>query len=132
MNTLTILYATDELTSRLHETHAARNWEVFCPTDLNEALALSVFYTPHAIVVDGDSDWLNELTANLANVTGPSARMHDIVVRLADTALNIDVPDFITYVELPSDTTPDELAHTLSTLDLQRERNGRLMPEFAH
>jgi hypothetical protein len=125
MTPLTILYATDDMTSRLTAAHDARDWDVFCPSSINESLALSVYCAPHAIVIDGDSEWLNELTLHLMAVTGPSARLHDIVVRLADTPLAVDVPRFITYHELPSDIAPDELAHLLAELNTQRLPNDQ-------
>ena len=128
MTNLTILYATDDLTSRLHQTHAARGWEVFHPNSINEALAMSIYYTPHAVVIDGDSDWLNELVVNLASVTGPSARLKDIVVRLAEEPLDLDVPEYILFHELPAATTPEALAHALEVLHLQREQDARSQP----
>jgi hypothetical protein len=130
MNSLTILYATDDMNSRLHTASAARNWDVFCPASINEALAMVVYYAPHAIVIDGDSDWLNELALNVTNVTGPSARLHDIVVRLADAPLAIDAPDYISYHELPSAITPDELARTLVVLDAERMSGRCFEPQF--
>lgn len=120
MTNLTVLYVTDALTSRLHDAEVAQNWELFCPASISEALAMTVFYTPHAIVVDGDSPWLNEFTEQLIHSTGPSARMHDIVVRLADAPLMLDIPNFMSFQNLPADTAPEALADTLITLDEER------------
>lgn len=120
MTNFTILYATDDMTSRLIDSHITQNWDIICPTSINEALGLAVYYAPHAVVIDGDSDWLNELALNLINVTGPSARMRDIVVRLADVPLELDVPDYIDYHELPVNIAPDVLAQTLAKLDAGR------------
>jgi hypothetical protein len=120
MSNLTILYATDDMTSRLNASRITQDWDIICPTSINEALGLAVYYAPHAVVIDGDSDWLNELVLNLINVTGPSARMKDIVVRLADEPLDLDVPDYIEYHELPVNTAPDVLAQLLARLDAGR------------
>jgi hypothetical protein len=120
MSNLTILYATDDMTSRLNASRITQDWDIICPTSINEALGLAVYYAPHAVVIDGDSDWLNELVLNLINVTGPSARMKDIVVRLADEPLDLDVPDYIDYHELPVNIAPDVLAQTLARLDAGR------------
>lgn len=126
MTNLTVLYATDELTSRLHATRIARDWEVFHPTSINEALAMTVYYAPHAVVIDGDSDWLNELALNLTSMTGPSARLKDIVVRLSDVPLDLEIPDYIDFHELPAQTSAEELASVLHELNMQRERSGWL------
>ena len=120
MSNLTILYATDDMTSRLNASRITQDWDIICPTSINEALGMAVYYAPHAVVIDGDSDWLNELALNLINVTGPSARMKDIVVRLADEPLDLDVPDYIDYHELPVNIAPDVLAQTLARLDAGR------------
>ena len=124
MSNLTILYATDDMTSRLNTSRITQDWDIICPTSINEALGLAVYYAPHAIVIDGDSDWLNELALNLINVTGPSARMKDIVVRIAEESLDLDVPDFIEYHELPVTIAPDVLAQTLSKLNAGRIMQG--------
>jgi hypothetical protein len=120
MSNLTILYATDDMTSRLNDSRITRNWDIICPTSINEALGLAVYYAPHAVVIDGDSDWLNELALNLVNVTGPSARMKDIIVRIAEEPLDLDVPEYIDYHELPVNIAPDVLAQTLVRLDAGR------------
>lgn len=120
MSNLTILYATDDMTSRLNASRITQGWDIICPTSINEALGLAVYYAPHAVVIDGDSDWLNELALNLINVTGPSARMKDIVVRLADEPLDLHVPDYIDYHELPVNIAPEVLAQTLARLDAGR------------
>lgn len=120
MSNLTILYATDDMTSRLNASRITQGWDIICPTSINEALGLAVYYAPHAVVIDGDSDWLNELVLNLINVTGPSARMKDIVVRLADEPLDLEVPEYIDYHELPVNIAPDVLAQTLARLDAGR------------
>lgn len=120
MSNLTILYATDDMTSRLNASRITQGWDIICPTSINEALGLAVYYAPHAVVIDGDSDWLNELALNLINVTGPSARMKDIVVRLADEPLDLEVPEYIDYHELPVNIAPDVLAQTLARLDAGR------------
>lgn len=120
MNNLTILYATDDMTSRLNDSRITQDWDIICPTSINEALGLAVYYAPHAVVIDGDSDWLNELVVNLINVTGPSARMKDIIVRIAEQPLELDVPDYIDYHELPVNIAPDVLAQTLARLDAGR------------
>jgi hypothetical protein len=120
MSNLTILYATDDMTSRLNASRITQDWDIICPTSINEALGLAVYYAPHAVVIDGDSDWLNELVVNLINVTGPSARIKDIVVRLADEPLDLEIPEFIDYHELPVNTAPDVLAQLLARLDAGR------------
>ena len=120
MSNLTVLYATDDMTSRLNASRITADWDIICPTSINEALGLAVYYAPHAIVIDGDSDWLNELALNLVNVTGPSARMKDIVVRIAEEPLDLDVPEYIDYHELPLNIAPDVLAQTLARLDAGR------------
>ncbi len=120
MNNLTILYATDDMTSRLNDSRITQDWDIICPTSINEALGLAVYYAPHAVVIDGDSDWLNELVVNLINVTGPSARMKDIVVRIAEQPLELDVPEYIDYHELPVNIAPNVLAQTLARLDAGR------------
>ena len=120
MSNLTILYATDDMSSRLNSSRITQDWDIICPTSINEALGLAVYYAPHAVVIDGDSDWLNELALNLINVTGPSARMKDIVVRLADEPLDLHVPDFIDYHELPVNIAPEVLAQLLARLDAGR------------
>jgi hypothetical protein len=127
MSNLTILYATDEMTSRLNASLITQDWDIICPTSINEALGLAVYYAPHAVVIEGDSDWLNELALNLISVTGPSARMRDIIVRIADSPLEVDVPDFIDYHELPVNIAPDVLAQTLARLDAGRTVQGRYM-----
>lgn len=120
MTALTILYATDDMPSRLASADSAAGWHVVSPASINEGLALSVYYAPHAIVIDGDSAWLDELTLHVMHVTGPSPRGRDIVVRIGGAPLSFDVPDFITYRELPADVSPDELAATLAVLDTAR------------
>lgn len=120
MSNLTILYATDDMTSRLNASRITQGWDIICPTSINEALGLAVYYAPHAVVIDGDSDWLNELIVNLINVTGPSARMKDIIVRIAGEPLDLEVPEFIDYHELPENTAPDLLAQLLARLDSGR------------
>ena len=120
MSNLTILYATDDMTSRLNDSRLTQGWDIICPTSINEALGLAVYYAPHAVVIDGDSDWLNELVVNLINVTGPSARMKDIIVRIAEQPLELDVPEYIDYHELPVNIAPDVLAQTLARLDAGR------------
>ncbi len=130
MTTLTILYATDDMTSRLTAARAARTWEVFCPATINEALGMAVYYAPHAVVIDGDSSWLNELALHLTNVTGPSARLHEVIVRIGETPLALDIPDFMSYLELPQDITPDALAHLLAALTSQRTSSDRAMRQM--
>ncbi len=125
MSNLTILYATDDMTSRLKASRITQGWDIICPTSINEALGLAVYYAPHAVVIDGDSDWLNELAENLINVTGPSARMKDIIVRVAAEPLDLEVPEFIDYHELPVNIAPDVLAQTLAKLDAGRIVHGR-------
>lgn len=133
MSNLTILYATDDNSSRLNASHIAQDWDVICPTSINEALGLTVYYAPHAIVIDGDSDWLNELVVHLINVTGPSARMQDIIVRIADEPLDLDVPAFIDYHELPVTIAPDVLAGMLARLNAGRivKRPYEIAPDLA-
>lgn len=130
MTSLTVLHATDNMTSRLHAASGARHWDVFCPSSINEALALSVYYAPHAVVIDGDSEWLNELVLQLTAVTGPSARMHDIIVRVADTPLTVEVPEFISYHEVPASIAPDALAHLLAALNDQRTQLQRPLAQL--
>jgi len=120
MSNLTILYATDDNHSRLNASRITQDWDIICPTSINEALGLAVYYAPHAVVIDGDSDWLNELVLNLVSVTGPSARMKDIIVRIAAEPLDLEVPEFIDYHELPVTIAPDVLAQTLAKLDAGR------------
>jgi hypothetical protein len=91
----------------------AQSWHIVQPETLLEAMAASVFYAPHAVVILGDTPWLHDAALNFATMTGPSARNRDILVRVSDQPLNIETPNWLTLIELPTDTVGSELVNAI-------------------
>lgn len=108
-DSLTIVYVS-EAEPRLMAWRGGENWAIFPTDNMPRAMAMSVFYAPHAVIIDGDADWLDETLAELVSVSGPSARGRDVIIRVGGSTLLPDAPDFIDLISLPSDITPDALA----------------------
>lgn len=113
INGLTIVYVS-EAEPRLMNWRGGENWAIFPTSNLPQAMGMSVFYAPHAIVIDGDAPWLDDALQELLSVTGASARGRDVIVRVGNTPHYGDVPPFIDLIHLPSDVTPEALAYTIS------------------
>ncbi|MCU0475623.1 MAG: hypothetical protein MUC99_05870, partial [Anaerolineae bacterium] len=79
-----------------------------------QAMAWSVFYAPHAVVIDGEAEWLDDALNELLSVTGPSARGRDVIVRVGGAPFALNVPEFIDFVRLPLDVSGEALAHAIS------------------
>lgn len=121
MDELTIVYATNQPAPRLNTSAAADRWAVFTPESLSDALAETIFYVPHAVVIDGHEGWLSDFAEHLASVSAPSPRNQDIVVwiggRREDAAR---FPSFFTVWVAPNDIEGDALADLLIEADALR------------
>jgi len=112
-NNLTIVYVSDS-EPRLSAWRGGENWAVFPTQNLPEAMGMSVFYAPHAVVVDGDAPWLDDVMSELMSVTGASARGRDVIIRIGGTPHYGDVPEFIDLIHLPCEVTPEALAYSIN------------------
>ncbi|GIK28897.1 MAG: hypothetical protein IT298_00775 [Chloroflexi bacterium] len=111
MNELTVVYASNHAVPRLSASALADPWAVFVPETLSDALAETIFYVPHVVVIDGREGWLVDFAQHLASVTAPSPRGHDIVVwiggRIEDAAR---FPAYVSAWIAPQDIDGDALA----------------------
>ncbi|GEM_PF-1763280 len=112
-SSLTIVYVS-EYEPRLMSWSGGENWAIFPTDNLPKAMAMSVFYAPHAVVVEGDAPWLDDVLGELISVTGASARGRDVIVRIGGTPYYGDVPEFINLIHLPGDVSPDALAYSIN------------------
>ncbi len=112
-NSLTIVYVS-ESEPRLMDWSEGEHWAIFPTENLPKAMAMSVFYAPHAVVVDGDAPWLDDVLNELISVTGPSARGRDVIIRIGGTPYYGDVPGFIELIHLPCEVSPKALAYAIS------------------
>lgn len=110
---LTIVYVSEN-EPRLMQWRGGENWAIFPTDNLPQAMGMSIFYAPHAVVIDGDAPWLDDALTELLSVTGASARGRDVIVRIGGTPHYGDVPPFIDLIHLPCDVTPEALAYTLN------------------
>jgi len=114
INGLTIVYVSDG-EPRLMHWRGGENWAIFPTDNLPQAMAMSVFYAPHAVVIDGDAPWLDDALSELLSVTGASARGRDVIIRVGGTP-RTDVPPFIDLINLPYNITPEALAYSISAV----------------
>ena len=112
-SSLTVVYVS-ESEPRLMDWSDGENWAIFPTENLPMAMAMSVFYAPHAVVVEGDAPWLDDVLAELISVTGASARGRDVIVRIGGTPHYGSVPEFIDLIHLPCDISPKALAYAIS------------------
>ncbi|MBK9123228.1 MAG: hypothetical protein IPM16_08920 [Chloroflexi bacterium] len=121
MNELTIVYASNNPVTRLSASALADQWAVFAPESLSDALAETIFYVPHVVVIDGREGWLPDFAAHLASVTAPSPRTHDIVVWIGGRAEDAArFPSHVTVWMAPYDIDGDALAALLIEANAMR------------
>lgn len=114
MTKLTIVYAGSNPETRLLHAASAQEWAIFVPESLADALAMTVFYVPHAVVIDGREDWLTEYAMHLASATGPGPRNHELVVLIGGKPEEaVKFPSFITVWTTAADITGEALADLL-------------------
>lgn len=132
---LTVLYVAEDPTE-LPGALAARGWEVYRATTAEDALAMLVYYEPHITIVDGDSAMTRQALWHMISVSGPSARVVDVIVALSDDDLTYEPPSYIMLRKLPTNTAPQDLwAHVSKLLAEQETEVNRITaenPSFSH
>lgn len=110
--TLTVLYIASD-PSELAGALAAQDWDVHQATSMMDALAMTLYYEPDLIVLDGDSTETRQTLWHLMSATGPSAHQVDLIVSLSDDLLTYEPQPFMMLKRLPAEATPETVLSAL-------------------
>lgn len=121
---LTVIYVSEDPTE-LSGALEAQDWDVHRATTMLDALAMTVYFEPDLIVLDGDSPETRQTLWQLMSATGPSAHLVDLIVVLSDDDLFYEPPAYILLKKLPTATTPEALIDMFPDWLSEREEKAR-------
>lgn len=105
---LTVIYVSEDPTE-LSGALEAQDWDIHRATTMFDALAMTIYFEPDLIVLDGNSHETRQALWQLMSATGPSAHLVDLIVALSDDDLTYEPPAYIMLKKLPTATTPEAL-----------------------
>lgn len=121
---LTVLYVSEDPTE-LSGALESQAWDVHRATTMLDALAMTVYFEPDLIVLDGDAPETRQTLWQLMSATGPSAHLVDLIVVLSDDHLTYESPIYTLLKKLPTSTAAETLIEQLPEWLAERDRQAR-------